>query len=64
MKMETKYMVLCLFDPCEFDSLEEAEKYAKMVSMSGEPYIDEPVSIEKIERTIVKTFRNGSELGL
>ena len=60
--MKTFYRVMATFDPCEFETLEEAIKYAQMVSMSGEPYIDEDISIIKVEETRVKCFRNGGEV--
>ena len=59
------YWVEATFDPCPFDNLEDALKYAEMVSMSGEPYIDEDIKVVKVEteETTMKTFRNGGIVG-
>lgn len=44
------------------DTLEEAIKVAEEWSMNTQ-CVDSDVIIEKVERTIVKAFRHGGELG-
>lgn len=58
---KTFYRVICTFDPQDFNNVDEAIEYAEKASMH-EVYLDEDISIVKVEETIVKKFRNGGEV--
>lgn len=59
--MKTKYLVLSTFDPKEFCNLDDALRYAEMLSRH-EIYKDELIRVIKIEETEINGFLNGVKI--